>query len=288
MILYDRSPKYERYLDLSLTLAPHHFFGETGTPRVFTDGSVASVLSPDGVVPPGTPSVVTPSVSTRRHSRMTDLRDCLLEFTSRETLNQMLTCERCHEPRKTSKQLSLTSTPPVLVIQLKRFDAISQKKLSTPVKFPIRDLDMTPFMSKNVYDDKVGFVDPPSARFTPRTSSTTASHNHVRISTIDEEIPRGNSSGSGAHGDIFVASSSSSGSQNPETEVLSTDPSKNLSQTSSNSNNSSSGGSAVPRLSLIVPSIETNPPSTQSALHNDSVVYDLCGLVSHIGSLNQV
>ena len=252
----------------------------------------------------------TPSVSTRRHARTTDLRDCLLEFTSRETLTQLLTCEACREPRRTSKQLSLTTTPPVLVVQLKRFDAISQRKLSTPVKFPLHDLDLRPFMSQNVRDG-VGLglrdptaVVPPSARRTPRTSSSGTPH-HVRIHAAGGEeatslgISNGLSNNREAAG-VGVGTSGLSSNSGLITSANSAESSNNSADYSSNNKNNATGVSivgaaaaatsgAVPRLSLQVPPAE--PPANDvvpSKQVHDSSMYDLCGLVSHIGSLNQV
>jgi ubiquitin carboxyl-terminal hydrolase 8 len=57
-------------------------------------------------------------------------------------------CPHCKELRKTTKQLSLSRLPPILVIHLKRFSFEGRwtDKIDTFVDFPMKGLDLTNYM----------------------------------------------------------------------------------------------------------------------------------------------
>jgi hypothetical protein len=65
-----------------------------------------------------------------------------------ETLSEQIECEVCEQHRLFKKQLSLALAPRVLILHFKRFDAFRQLKISTDVTFPLRSLDLSPFMRR--------------------------------------------------------------------------------------------------------------------------------------------
>ncbi|RLV91493.1 Ubiquitin carboxyl-terminal hydrolase 8 [Spathaspora sp. JA1] len=68
-----------------------------------------------------------------------DIYDCLDLFTSEEKLDILYSCKSCGEKSKPTKTLRLKSIPPVLSIQLKRFEHRndSTSKIETPVTIPL-------------------------------------------------------------------------------------------------------------------------------------------------------
>ncbi|PWN50274.1 cysteine proteinase [Violaceomyces palustris] len=63
---------------------------------------------------------------------------CLKRYCSTERLHADYTCSSCKEASKATKQLSLCRLPPVLCIQLKRFEHNSSAtKIDTKVRFPL-------------------------------------------------------------------------------------------------------------------------------------------------------
>ncbi|KAI5953780.1 hypothetical protein KGF57_003989 [Candida theae] len=70
-----------------------------------------------------------------------DLYDCLDLFTSEEKLDAAISCKHCSTRSQATKTLKLKSIPPVLSIQLKRFDHNilndTSSKIETPVKVPL-------------------------------------------------------------------------------------------------------------------------------------------------------
>lgn len=84
-----------------------------------------------------------------------DLLDCLRRYCTSERLPpSSYTCPQCG-PVEASKQLSLRRLPPVLCIQLKRFEhtATSSYKIETKVKFPIK-LDVREFVTPSVLESQ--------------------------------------------------------------------------------------------------------------------------------------
>jgi ubiquitin C-terminal hydrolase len=87
------------------------------------------------------------------------LEECLREFVSVEELDDVRFCEQkgCKRNLKATKQLQLTTLPPVLVIQLKRFshDNGLRQKIETMVEYPVNGLDLSSFLPSSgqaVYD----------------------------------------------------------------------------------------------------------------------------------------
>ncbi|GAO46557.1 hypothetical protein G7K_0787-t1 [Saitoella complicata NRRL Y-17804] len=76
------------------------------------------------------------------------LRDCLERFMGNEKLGAEHRCEKCGAQEST-KQMSIKKLPPVLGVQLKRFEhsSLSSGKVDTYVRFPIQ-LDMLPYTTR--------------------------------------------------------------------------------------------------------------------------------------------
>jgi ubiquitin C-terminal hydrolase len=85
-----------------------------------------------------------------RHSKKLTLEGCLQEFCSLESLEDSWLCEQetCKKHTQATKQLKLSSLPPILIIQFKRFsheDGLRQK-IETFVEYPINGLDLSSFL----------------------------------------------------------------------------------------------------------------------------------------------
>ncbi|KAF3492320.1 ubiquitin carboxyl-terminal hydrolase 2 [Arthroderma uncinatum] len=80
-----------------------------------------------------------------------DIYQCLNSYCQEEMLSgdEVWKCPYCKREREAAKQIILTRAPPFLVFHFKRFSASRRqqaRKIHTPVSFPLRGLDMTPFM----------------------------------------------------------------------------------------------------------------------------------------------
>ncbi|KAI6191629.1 Ubiquitin carboxyl-terminal hydrolase 33 [Aphelenchoides bicaudatus] len=78
------------------------------------------------------------------------LEDCLCAFFAADHLRgeDMYSCEKCAKLRNGVKQCRLKSLPEVLCIHLKRFrhDTLYNTKINTKITFPLRELDLQPYM----------------------------------------------------------------------------------------------------------------------------------------------
>lgn len=89
------------------------------------------------------------------------LEECLARFTSAEILADMHICESCGVAVKREKQLTIDILPNVLVIHLKRFDAVKSRKITNIVEFPVdRPLDLGPFLSRWRATKNAASIDP--------------------------------------------------------------------------------------------------------------------------------
>ncbi len=84
--------------------------------------------------------------------RQFTLEDCLKQFSAEEQMDDenLVTCDVCKTKRKVSKQLTIYRYPRVLIIQMKRFryNSASRSKLNTHINFPLKDLDLTEYLSE--------------------------------------------------------------------------------------------------------------------------------------------
>ncbi|CAM9160955.1 unnamed protein product, partial [Phaeothamnion confervicola] len=72
---------------------------------------------------------------------------CFDRFVAREHLGADMPCERCAGRRPKTKRMSFASLPTVLTLHLKRFDAVTDRKIEDFVRFPARDLDLGRYLS---------------------------------------------------------------------------------------------------------------------------------------------
>jgi len=87
------------------------------------------------------------------HSFHVNLLDCLDLYFREEKLGleDAWMCPNCKTHQPSLKKLSLWSMPDILILHLKRFKQTSstfRSKLTTPVDFPVSQLDMTPYLEK--------------------------------------------------------------------------------------------------------------------------------------------
>jgi len=103
------------------------------------------------------------------------LTQCLQMFIEPEVLgpDDKWYCPHCKEHIQAEKKMSIWRLPPILIIHLKRFkynqyvssfsnyQSHTKEKIETNVKFPIHDLDLTPYCSSTPSDSD----DPSSSRY---------------------------------------------------------------------------------------------------------------------------
>jgi ubiquitin C-terminal hydrolase len=111
-------------------------------------------------------------------------------FTAQESIPEGY-CSRCKALRETRMQLALWRLPPVLVIQLKRFQytAYSRRKLRNLVQFPIRGLDLSPFVAQSEQQQQQ--QQQQSTRGTSRRSSVVVQQDAVEVGgtgSDDEDV----------------------------------------------------------------------------------------------------
>jgi ubiquitin carboxyl-terminal hydrolase 22/27/51 len=70
---------------------------------------------------------------------------CLTQFIAPEKLSG-IHCPTCREKTVTSKQHVVARLPKILCLHLKRFDASYNKKIEDFVSFPLKGLDMGPYL----------------------------------------------------------------------------------------------------------------------------------------------
>ncbi|CAM9480760.1 unnamed protein product [Discosporangium mesarthrocarpum] len=75
------------------------------------------------------------------------ITNCFARFTAKEELGAPMSCETCKAPMPKTKQMSFCSLPQVLVLHLKRFDSLADKKIRDFVRFPARGLDMGRYLT---------------------------------------------------------------------------------------------------------------------------------------------
>lgn len=82
------------------------------------------------------------------HDTKVPLSKCLDKFNEQESLEGVV-CPKCHEDNSLKKSFMLWRLPPVLIVQLKRFqfDRTSRRKLNNRIDFPLTDLDLTNYIA---------------------------------------------------------------------------------------------------------------------------------------------
>ena len=84
----------------------------------------------------GTPPPLQPR-SSRAAERKLKLEECLVRFTSSERLCDDHVCENCGKSAARLKRLTIARLPNVLIVHLKRFDAVRSRKIVDGVEFPL-------------------------------------------------------------------------------------------------------------------------------------------------------
>nr|XP_027196969.1 ubiquitin carboxyl-terminal hydrolase 3-like [Dermatophagoides pteronyssinus] len=83
------------------------------------------------------------------------LTDCLSKFTELEELGEteLYNCPTCKKKQRSSKKFWIRRLPNVLCLHLKRFkwSDCFRSKLDVHIRFPIKDLDMSPFILSNIH-----------------------------------------------------------------------------------------------------------------------------------------
>ena len=76
------------------------------------------------------------------------LSSLMQNFTASEQLGGGIYCEKCKKKSKASvKKLSIACAPELLVVHLKRFDAMKSRKVHTKVNFMLDGFDLAPFLA---------------------------------------------------------------------------------------------------------------------------------------------
>lgn len=94
-----------------------------------------------------------PQTKQRRVRDVCHLEDCLQRFVALENLaeSEWYLCSKCKMRQPSTKKFWLLRLPNVLVLHLKRFrySALSRSKVDTFVRFPVKNLDMNPYLLKS-------------------------------------------------------------------------------------------------------------------------------------------
>jgi len=94
-----------------------------------------------------------PEVGVNSSEETVDLSSCLSAFTEEEVLSKENAwyCNKCKEFQMASKKMDLWRLPDLLVIHLKRFTFTRRfrNKISSLVRFPLKDLDLKDWVSEN-------------------------------------------------------------------------------------------------------------------------------------------
>lgn len=95
--------------------------------------------------------------------RCGDIRECLQSFCGYEHLpaEQGWRCPRCKCERDAKKKITITRAPDYLTVHFKRFTAgynQQARKIATPIEFPLRGLDLGPFMEPPITPEQEAVV----------------------------------------------------------------------------------------------------------------------------------
>lgn len=98
------------------------------------------------------------SVEIPRSGRAT-IDDCLRSYCAEEMLSgdEVWKCPRCQKEREATKQITITRAPQFLVVHFKRFSAgrgESARKVRTPIDFPLRNLNLQPYVLNTEKEQK--------------------------------------------------------------------------------------------------------------------------------------
>ena len=87
-----------------------------------------------------------------------ELSECFDKLVAHEKIEgtDQVVCGRCREATDHEKKLDLSRLPPVLLVQLKRFEfsAASRRKIQTFVSFPLNGLDLTQYVHRSCINEE--------------------------------------------------------------------------------------------------------------------------------------
>ncbi|XP_055379932.1 ubiquitin carboxyl-terminal hydrolase 31 [Condylostylus longicornis] len=154
-------PLFMEIIDMALSVLSH----DAGPPHIKL---LLEWAEPDKFFSDLTdPIVEHESVSSLKEKNINEgaltLEQCLEHYTKAETLSaeDAWRCPNCQQYLPVVKTLGLWSLPDILVIHFKRFRQQHEKgpdsaKLTTMVKFPLTNFDMSPHLARDCYGNPVG------------------------------------------------------------------------------------------------------------------------------------
>lgn len=229
--------------------------------------------------------------------RNPQLVDCLNNFFTSETVERK--CSHCNNkqvPMNTRPWLK--NLPPILVIQLKRFEysmvTNEHCKLSDPIAFPLRDLDMGPYVynSKHTHHSSSARNKPPPHHNPSSSSSSGDSGSTASVTKNPQADTSSNSS-------IVNISSPPLGNDttllppfNSGTEDTGNNRSKNVHPSNTSSRSLSPPPMNKTKSTTILSSLSAKLKKGSSSSSDsdadktavESTIYDLFGVVCHMGS----
>ena len=112
-------------------------------------GRISSTMDPYTSVKLELPSIWNKSTD----QKLVELEHLLEQFVKKQILQEenKWFCDRCKTHKEASKKLEFRTVPPVLVLQLKRFEynQLSRQRINTQIIFPLEGLDMEPFCTES-------------------------------------------------------------------------------------------------------------------------------------------
>ena len=94
-----------------------------------------------------------------------DLEHCLRCLITPEVLSgdNTVNCEHCQQAHETISRITISTLPPLLIFQLKRFEiSSSSQKITASVSFPLTNLDMAPYLSESTSSTTTSLHVPPT------------------------------------------------------------------------------------------------------------------------------
>ncbi|CAG9762211.1 unnamed protein product [Ceutorhynchus assimilis] len=144
------SSRVETFQDLSLPIPSRDHLIVLHGRTVLPNASCSDVLLP---VQDGWISWFLAWIRSWWYGPMVTLHDCLSAFFSTDELkgDNMYSCEKCNKLRNGIKFSKVLQLPEVLCIHLKRFrhELMYSSKISSAVSFPLKGLDMWPYLHAN-------------------------------------------------------------------------------------------------------------------------------------------
>ncbi|KAK3792372.1 hypothetical protein RRG08_045916 [Elysia crispata] len=202
------------------------------------------------------------AASRQKQTEPIDLDTCLQAFTQWEELDedQLYYCSKCKAHCLASKKLDIWRLPPILIINLKRFQYLNGRwvKSHKIVNFPLQAFDPSAYLAerdpRSPLETKLNSTD---STFAPSSTSDPAVHHHPRLQQVEHYHQQDEQSS----GDVSVSSSSVSTSS-------SLDSSLNLQTTASSTATTAQANSisTQPLSSTVAKPSQTEPLSATAVM----------------------